>query len=66
MTLCIECGGTGTIFGFGAMKVQCPICDGKRIIDIPAIEEKKEKDAAGAADSKERKGIFKDDKRQGK
>lgn len=33
MAMCVECEGTGTIFGFGAMKIQCPICEGRRIVD---------------------------------
>lgn len=38
MALCMECGGTGTIYGLGAMKIQCPICEGKRIVDCPTSD----------------------------
>lgn len=34
----MECGGTGTIYGLGAMKIQCPMCEGKRIVECKTSE----------------------------
>jgi DnaJ-class molecular chaperone len=30
--LCDFCGGTGSILGFGAMRITCPQCNGDRIV----------------------------------